>query len=127
MNAPTPTAAVPSYAAVHRRVVGQRGSARDQRCAECGRPARYWCYDGADPDEHRDPGSGRRYSLDPARYRPRCPSCHRAMATSHAALSPAGTTRAAALYRDGSSLAAGRSRAGRDPAGRAGSRSSPAA
>ena len=65
-----------TYRAAHERVRAERGPASAQRCAQCGRPAAVWCYDGADPAARTD-DRGRRYSLDPARYRPRCRSCHR--------------------------------------------------
>ena len=64
------------YWASHRRVRAARGPAAEHRCAECGAAAVVWSYDGTDPDERRDPSRGCRYSLDPARYRPRCRSCH---------------------------------------------------
>ncbi len=95
---------VPDYAGAHRRLRSVRGPATDQRCAECGAPARCWCYDGSDPDERRDPASGRRYSLDPGRYRARCASCHRAVAAGHEPLAPEVVEHAAALYEAGASL-----------------------
>jgi hypothetical protein len=55
-----------------------------------------WSYDGADPDERTEPGRGRRYSLDPARYRPRCRFCHRrALLDAAAPVAPPPTRRAA--------------------------------
>lgn len=86
---------VPSYWAMHRRVVALRGPATGQRCAECRAPAVLWCYDETDPDEQRGP---RRYSLDPAHYRPRCRGCHRQRRV-------ADTGRMVRLYQDGASLA----------------------
>lgn len=82
-----------SYWSAHRRVRAERGPATAQRCAECRAPAAVWSYDGTDPDERTDPAQGRRYSLDPGRYRPRCRSCS-------SGLDPA---RAARLYRAGAS------------------------
>jgi hypothetical protein len=41
-------------------------------CAVCGAPAIQWSYDGLDPDEQRDPHTGRAYSLDTAHYQPVC-------------------------------------------------------
>lgn len=66
-----------SYSAAVHRLRAVRGPARGQSCAECGGPAVCWSYDGSDPDARVEPGRGQRYSLDPARYRPRCRSCHR--------------------------------------------------
>lgn len=96
---------VPDYAATHRRLRRMRGSATAQSCAECSATARCWCYDGTDPDEQRDPVSGRRYSLDPSRYRPRCASCHRTIAGGAGRLAPAVIDEAAALYVAGAGLA----------------------
>jgi len=82
-----------SYWSTHQRVRAQRGPATAQRCAQCHAPAAVWSYDGTDPDERTDSTRGRRYSLDPGRYRPRCRSC------------PSGldAARAARLYRAGAS------------------------
>jgi hypothetical protein len=41
-------------------------------CAVCGEPATRRGYDGLDPDEQRDPHTGRSYSTDLAYYRPLC-------------------------------------------------------
>lgn len=41
-------------------------------CAVCGEPATHRSYDGLDPNEQRDPHTGRSYSTDMARYRPLC-------------------------------------------------------
>jgi len=41
-------------------------------CAVCGNPATHRSYDGLDPNEHRDPHTGRSYSTDMAYYRPLC-------------------------------------------------------
>jgi hypothetical protein len=65
-----------TYRTAHAQVRAVRGAASSQRCAECGNPAVMWCYDGTDPTADTDQ-RGRRFSLDPARYRPRCRSCHR--------------------------------------------------
>lgn len=98
------------YLVARRRVVRTRGAASSFKCAECGADAACWSYDGTDRDERTDPTRGTRYSLDPARYRPRCRYCHRRTATARAALLPGSATRkrpsfdierAAALYRDG--------------------------
>jgi transposase-like protein len=59
------------------RVRAARGGPEVLGCAECGGPAVVWSYDGCCPHERVEPGRGRRYSLDPGRYRPRCRFCHR--------------------------------------------------
>jgi hypothetical protein len=41
-------------------------------CAVCGEPATDLGYDGLDPNEQRDPHTGRPWSADIARYRPVC-------------------------------------------------------
>ena len=68
----------PAYSTVHRRIRRVRGRASAHRCIDCGRAAAEWSYDGTDPDELIGQDSGRTmpYSTDPARYQPRCKSCH---------------------------------------------------
>ena len=41
-------------------------------CALCGEPATDWSYDGLDPNEQRDPYTGRSYSTDMAYYQLLC-------------------------------------------------------
>jgi hypothetical protein len=41
-------------------------------CWVCGEPATHRSYDGLDPNEQRDPYTGRSYSTDMAHYRPLC-------------------------------------------------------
>jgi hypothetical protein len=41
-------------------------------CAVCGGPASHRSYDGLDPNERRDPHTGRSYSTDMAHYQPLC-------------------------------------------------------
>lgn len=41
-------------------------------CAVCGKPATHRGYDGLDPNEHRDPHTGRAYSTDMGHYQPLC-------------------------------------------------------
>jgi hypothetical protein len=41
-------------------------------CAVCGKPATHRSYDGLDPDEYRDPHTGRAYSTNMAYYQPLC-------------------------------------------------------
>jgi hypothetical protein len=47
-------------------------SAKVTSCAVCGEPATNWSYDGLDPNEQRDPRTGRAWSADMAHYRPVC-------------------------------------------------------
>jgi hypothetical protein len=65
-----------SYRLAHKHVVRAKGDTRDHACADCGRPAREWSYDGQDPDEKTDQG-GRAYSTHPEHYLPRCAPCHK--------------------------------------------------
>jgi hypothetical protein len=68
-----------SYFGIHRRIKRDRGLASEHTCADCGRRAQQWSYDGTDPAElHYDPPGKRRlsYSMDLSRYQPRCRSCH---------------------------------------------------
>jgi hypothetical protein len=41
-------------------------------CTVCGEPATHRGYDGLDPNEQRDPYTGRAYSTDMAHYQPLC-------------------------------------------------------
>jgi hypothetical protein len=59
------------------------GAARVEPCALCGEPATDWTYDGLDPDEQRDPSTGRAWSANMAHYRPVC-AAHRVAAPSPA-------------------------------------------
>lgn len=100
---PLRTRTTEGYQAALRRLRTTQGPATERRCADCGHPAVFWSYDGSDPDERLEPRRGIRYSLDPARYRPRCRSCHR-RATGHGGRSiDLDATRVAALYRAGAS------------------------
>lgn len=67
---------VPGYVGAHRRLRRTLGRAADQPCAEpgCDRAADDWSYVGGDPDELTE--NGKRYSLDPSRYRALCHSHH---------------------------------------------------
>jgi len=47
-------------------------SANITPCAVCGDPATGWSYDGLDPNEQRDPRTGRAWSADMTHYRPAC-------------------------------------------------------
>jgi len=92
-----------SYWSIHQQVKAQRGPAAASRCAECGAGAVDWSYDGTDPNERTDPARGYRYSLDPARYRPRCRSCHRRAMLHGRFGRPIDVARAARLYQAGAS------------------------
>jgi hypothetical protein len=41
-------------------------------CTVCGEPATHRGYDGLDPNEQRDPHTGRSYSIDMTHYQPLC-------------------------------------------------------
>jgi hypothetical protein len=49
-----------------------RESGKVTACAVCGEPAIGWSYDGLDPNEQRDPHTGRAWSADVTHYRPAC-------------------------------------------------------
>ena len=54
-------------------VEGTRGNtALIRACAVCGAPATHRSYDGLDPNEQRDPHTGRAYSTDMTHYQPLC-------------------------------------------------------
>jgi hypothetical protein len=54
-------------------VEGTRGdSALITPCAVCGEPSTHRSYDGLDPNELRDPHTGRLYSINMAHYQPLC-------------------------------------------------------
>ena len=48
------------------------GNSKATPCALCGEPAAGWSYDELDPNERRDPHTGRAWSADMAHYRPLC-------------------------------------------------------
>jgi hypothetical protein len=75
MTATRADARRPTYSSAHHRVRRLRGRARDHPCADCDARASSWSYTGGDPDELRDARHGA-YSLDVARYVPRCARCH---------------------------------------------------
>lgn len=50
------------------------GSALATPCVVCGEPATRRRYDGLDPNERRDPHTGRSYSTDLTHYQPLCAS-----------------------------------------------------
>jgi hypothetical protein len=49
-----------------------RASAKVRPCAVCSEPATHLAYDGLDPNEQRDPHTGRPYSTDATHYQPLC-------------------------------------------------------
>jgi hypothetical protein len=54
-------------------VEGTKGdSTRITPCTVCGEAATHRRYDGLDPNEQRDPHTGRAYSTDLAHYQPLC-------------------------------------------------------
>jgi hypothetical protein len=54
-------------------VDGTKGdTGRMTPCTVCGEPATHSRYDGLDPNEQRDPHTGRAYSVNMAHYQPRC-------------------------------------------------------
>lgn len=105
----TPTTTV-SYRAALQRVHVQRGPAAVQSCVGCDQQAVAWLYDGADPEECTD-AAGRRFSLDPGRYRACCRFCHRRAVVDRRAELPTGAVaapqfdveRAVRLYTAGAS------------------------
>lgn len=69
-----------SYSTVHRRLKHMRGLAAAHPCScGCGRQAREWAYDHADPDEKRQMWRGYmvEFSTDVNHYSPMATSCHR--------------------------------------------------
>ncbi len=97
-----------SYPAALARVTAQRGPVGEQVCVECGTAAECWSYDGTDPEERPRPDRSCFYSLDPARYRPRCRSCHRRATVARGAgvvvLPPDQVERVVRLYQGGATL-----------------------
>jgi hypothetical protein len=58
-----------------RRIEGEgtpAGTAKTTPCTLCGQPATGWGYDGLDPNEQRDPHTGRAWSPDVDHYQPVC-------------------------------------------------------
>jgi hypothetical protein len=100
---PPPVRNPDSYWSVHERIRRERGSATTLTCTDCGAAARDWSYDWTDPHEKTDPARGYRYSTNPARYVPRCRSCHR-RATRRGHL-PRDADHVAQLYHDGHTIA----------------------
>jgi hypothetical protein len=64
-----------TYCTAHYRVKKLRGAASTHPCTHCGKVAKHWAYDHADPHElTSDRGP---YSPDPSHYLPLCQSCHK--------------------------------------------------
>ena len=70
---------VPTWAAIHKRLQRQRGSARQFMCVDCGSNASEWSYRGGSPSELVGNAGGFMcaYTEDLSYYDPRCTSCHR--------------------------------------------------
>ncbi|WP_186814193.1 hypothetical protein [Pseudonocardia asaccharolytica] len=66
-----------SYSLLHQRIARERGKACESPCVTCGSKAADWAYDYTDPKPKTDERTGLLYSLDVARYRPMCKSCHK--------------------------------------------------
>lgn len=49
-----------------------KGEKKATPCAVCGEPSTHRSYDGLDPNEQRDPHTGRAWSDDLRHYRPAC-------------------------------------------------------
>lgn len=68
------------YHAVHRRLIRDIAPAADLICADCGRPAEEWSYEGGCPDEQRQDVNrtiGMAYCVHQHHYQPRCVPCHK--------------------------------------------------
>jgi len=68
---------VPSYRALHSRIMRERGKAVQYEC-RCGNQAEQWAYDGTDPQPLWASFKSRTvpYSLDTMKYLPLCRGCH---------------------------------------------------
>lgn len=73
---------IPSYRAIHQRVVSRCGQATDHECVDCGKPAVDWSYSNACSDEidgwtqRRGGTVSARWCPHPDCYFPRCGACH---------------------------------------------------
>jgi len=65
-----------TYGGMHTRLKRMLGRASARPCVDCKQTAAHWSYDGADPNQKRDPKIGYVYSTDFAHYVPRCDLCH---------------------------------------------------
>lgn len=69
------------YGSALSRVTRERGQARTHPCADCGKQASQWTYNGSDPEEltvgedDNTALTGMRYSADARFYQPMCRSC----------------------------------------------------
>lgn len=68
---------VPTYGAVHQRLVRYRGRAKSFQCSRCERPAKQWAYLHNDPNELRSTEGPFSSRLDC--YEAMCVSCHKKM------------------------------------------------
>lgn len=68
-----------TYHAAHCRLAALWGSASQYPCIRCGKPAKDWAYDGADPTQRygtTSRGTWLFYSAWPEFYMPMCRKCH---------------------------------------------------
>lgn len=65
------------YQAAHLRLAASCGAASSLSCADCGRPADDWSYEGGCSSEIRSNGAPP-YCTHLDHYKPRCRPCHRA-------------------------------------------------
>lgn len=74
-----------TYRAMHQRVRAARGSATAHTCVRCGRPAKQWAYDHADPDERLVEYQDLLVPISTKtdHYQPMCVSCHKRMDMTH--------------------------------------------
>lgn len=69
------------YRNAHNAVCALRGPAAIHQCSWCWGDAEQWAYSNSDRNEQTD--GRRRWSTDPAHYRPMCRRCHRAFDRLH--------------------------------------------
>jgi hypothetical protein len=67
-----------TYRQVHKRLLTDRGPAKNYPCVDCGEPAKDWSRDGLTWENVAQGISGKRllFSTDLSVYRPRCQLCH---------------------------------------------------
>jgi hypothetical protein len=67
-----------SHRQVHKRLVVDRGAAKNYPCADCGEPAKDWSHDCLTWENVAQDRHGKRltFSTDLAAYHARCQSCH---------------------------------------------------
>lgn len=77
------------YAAVHRRLQVQRGSASALDCVQCGAAAQGWAYQHTAPDERVCDVRNLPFSTDLSHYEAMCLPCHNQLDATHGWNSPA--------------------------------------